>query len=183
MPDTLPVRVTHGRNHVIEPETTSFETTGSFTVAIKNDDAPTHVHLRLDDELSRAATLEANNHYVDDPVQLIDVTVDRTRVPTRGKLTVSTGYGATTKYIDVSLVDSQSTPDIEVDEQLGVPQDRSDGRSFDVDLTVNTPLAALGGLALGLAVLATAVAEGMAVAIGVFAVLAGISVAGLLLVE
>jgi hypothetical protein len=157
----------------------SFEAEGSFSVTLENDGAPVHVHLRLDDDLSSAATLQASNHYVEEAdARTVAVDVDGD-LPVSGHLKIVTGYGAETTYVDVSIVEPDPERDsIPVDADLGSPTrpstsetDQSTGRAVDLAVV------GLGAVALALAGSASLLVEGPAAAFGTFVVLAGVGTA------
>ena len=171
MPDTLPVHLNRESLHSLEVPA-AIETDGSFDVLLRNHGEAVHVHLHLDDALSELASLDANNHYVQaDSERPVRVTVHR-EGDLHGKLKVVTSYGATTRYVDVDLVEPDETErTVQVDESLGKPRPRepegAEGRSL-AD-RVESPVAILAGLALVLAV-------GVAVAVPTTAVRAGSAV-------
>lgn len=177
MAGPLPVHVNREELHDIAVAP-SFEATGSFDVRLVNHGEATHVHLHLDDALSRVAKLEASNHYVDaDSERLVSVAV-RDGATARGKLKVVSGYGATTRYVDVEVteptVEEQS---VEVDESLAEPQPTE---PEETRLLADNPALAvlsLAGTALALAVGAALVVQQFVVALGAGAVLVGVLVA------
>jgi hypothetical protein len=104
VPDTLPVRLNRESLHSLDVPN-GIETDGSFDVLLANHGEAVHVHLHLDDSLSRMATIDANNHYVQaESERPVRVTVDHP-AEGHGKLKVVTGYGATTRYVDVDLTE------------------------------------------------------------------------------
>ena len=107
-----------------------FTTTGPFAIAFENLGRSTHVHLHLDDELDRVASLPETNHFVDDEATRrvhVSVSVDRIDEPVRGKLKIVTGYGSNTRYVDVRIDPPvESTPDeVTIDETLTKPPERT----------------------------------------------------------
>lgn len=188
MSETLVVHVNRDRPQAIETDAGQFEATGSFAVAVQNHGRPVHVHLHLDDALSSVAHLETGNHYVDgDSVTEIPVTVEGSRRPISGRLKLVTGYGARTEYVDVELVDAETTDEhVRVDETLSKPRARpesDDGPLAGDDPVVrNGPIAALGGFALLLAVGVASTVGGGTALVGALAVLVGVGVAAYLLV-
>jgi hypothetical protein len=162
----------------------AFETDGPFTVELRNQGQATHVHLHLDDSLSTVATLEAGNHYVEaDSVRSVRVHVDGVEESTRGKLKVVTAYGAETHWVDVSLDPPHKEP-VEVDPELSKPQpeERADGL-LDAGLVTALPAAALGLVAVVLAVGAVLSPGGTDTLLAGLAVLAGFLGAGYLLLR
>ena len=131
MPDTLPVYVNRESLHSLEvPD--RFETDDSFEILLINHGEPIHVHLHLDDALSELAALEAPNHHVDrESERAVRVTV-HSHGSTFGKLKVVTSYGATTRYVDVDLVEPTETDEpVQVDESLSQPQPRDEQKGGD----------------------------------------------------
>lgn len=189
MSDTLVVHVNRDRLHAVEVETSFFRATGSFAVVLENHGPSTHVHIHLDDELSRAASLEANNRYVDaESTTEVPVKVDDGRRPSSGKLKLVTGYGAHTTYVDVELVEPEETDRyVRVDETLAKPKPKPRKPDSDLldggTLVQNGIIAALGGFALLLAVGVASITRSDAVLVGTFAVLVGVGLAALLLVR
>lgn len=182
MSETLVVHVNRERPQAIEVEADRFEATGSFALALRNHGRPIHVYAHLDDALSSVARLETGNHFVEgDSTVETPVTVEGSRRPVSGKLKIVTGYGAKTKYVDVELVDAETTEErVQVDETLSKPQARSP-EPTDGPLTQNGPIAALGGFALLLAVGVASMANSATAVVGTLAVLLGVASAGYLL--
>jgi hypothetical protein len=124
VPATLPVELNRGRLHAIEapPE---FTTDGSFHVDLSNHGEGVHVHVHLDDDLSEIAHIDDANVFVaGDTTTTVDVVVDG--VPSAahtGRLKVSTGYGAETTYVDVTVESvEEETRHVAVDESLSKPK-------------------------------------------------------------
>lgn len=106
-----------------------FTTTGPFAIEFENLGRSTHVHLHLDDELDRVASLPETNHFVDDEATRrvhISVSADHIDEPVHGKLKIVTGYGSNTRYVDVRIDPPvEATPDeVTVDETLTRPPER-----------------------------------------------------------
>ena len=186
MPDTLPVYLNREELHSVEvPDT--FETTGSFDVALVNHGTSVHVHLHLDDALSEIAALDASNHFIDSETQRV-VTVEVTGDgEVTGKLKVASAYGAETRYVDVHLAEPEETESaVEVGESLSQPQPQSSETTTDAARSggaggagalVDNPelvVLVLGGLALAAAVVAAVVIEETVVLLGALVVLAGV---------
>lgn len=89
----------------------------SFTVDLRNHGEACHVHLHLDDALSRVARLDTANHHVPGgsrrPVP-VHVSEPDSYEPVRGQLKVSIGFGQETRFIDVT-VDVDEPVDIDPD--------------------------------------------------------------------
>ena len=101
--DRLVVSVSESQLHEVEAPA-AFETDGPFTVEISNRGRDAHVHLRLDDDLARVATLAETNPHVprDETVEIV-TDVDAVSAPVGGVLTVETGYGADGSEVDLTL--------------------------------------------------------------------------------
>ncbi len=102
----------------------SFETDGPFEVRLRNHGEAIHVHLNLDDELSRVAGLAETNHYVE-PYGHRSVHIETQTVPTtvNGRLKIVTGYGTKSTYTTVQLSPpGTATNRVLVDESLAKPQ-------------------------------------------------------------
>jgi hypothetical protein len=131
VPASLPVELNRGRLHAVEAPV-EFSTEGSFVVDLSNHGEGVHVHLHLDDALSEAARIEEGNVFVDgDSATRVDVVVDGAPSSAlTGQLTVSTGYGAESTTVDVTLEPFESTErTVAVDESLSKPQPREPDRS------------------------------------------------------
>lgn len=186
MSQTLPVRINRETPHDIDLDATDFESTGGFELAIENRGEASHVHVHLDDTLSRVAALEGTNHFVEaEQTQRITVTVRDGPRPVTGKLKIVTGYGAEAAYVDVTIREPvEPERSVTVDEDLAKPNPAT-GTSgpavldFVRDLTLedNIPLLALAGVALVVAVAAISFANGFAVIVGAFLVAVAIAVA------
>jgi hypothetical protein len=124
VPSSLPVDLNRERLHAIEAPV-EFTVDGSFYVDLSNHGEGVHVHLHLDDALSSVARIDDNNVFVTaDSTKRMDVVVDDAPSTTRtGQLKISTGYGAETARIDVSIEPFEEEPrTVAVDESLSKPQ-------------------------------------------------------------
>lgn len=124
MPTSLPVELNRGRLHAIEAPV-EFTSDGSFYVDLSNHGEGVHVHLHLDDALSHVARLGESNVFVaGDTTSRIDVVVDdQPSTPVTGRLKVSTGYGAETTNVDVTVEPiEEQTRTVAVDESLSKPK-------------------------------------------------------------
>ncbi len=176
MPDELPVHINREELHSLEVPAT-FEADGSFDVRLVNHGESLHVHLHLDDSLSEAAAVDAVNHYVEGSSQrFVRVDVDTDRLDgdrTVGKLKVASGYGATTRWIDVELSEPRPEEDsMDIDESLAKPQ------PTEPDSLVlgspEIPVLVLGAVALLVAALAVFLVESTVILAGSIVVLAGV---------
>lgn len=137
----------------------SFSVKSAFDVLLTNAGQAVHVHLHLDDELSRVAHLDASNRYVEgDNSNRVHVDVSPAGEPVTGTLKIVTGYGAETAYVDVTVEPTTETRSkIEVDERLSRPPKREPERSLVDELRAALPSEnALPVVALLLLVLAVA---------------------------
>ena len=151
MPDTLPVHLNRESLHSLDVPT-AIETDGSFDVLLQNHGEAIHVHLHLDDALSRLASLDANNHYVQaESKRPVRVTVHG-QGELHGKLKVVTSYGAETRYVDVDLVEpDESEQSVQVDESLAKPKEpETDDGTWDIG-RLESPVWVLPVVALVLA--------------------------------
>ncbi|MFB6164913.1 MAG: hypothetical protein ABEJ31_07125 [Haloarculaceae archaeon] len=178
MPDTLPVHVNRRERNSLEVPP-SFETDDSFVIAVENHGEAGRVHVHLDDGLSEWASVDANNYYVEaNAIKEIPVSVTEPG-PGFGKLKVVSGYGATTRWIDVELAEADDGPDgVVIDEDLAKPRP-DDGAEPGGPLVQRlaaspaAPVVALGALALVVAVgAALAFQSGLVAAAAVIVVLA-----------
>lgn len=179
--DDLVVHLNREGPHAIAVEPRTFEADGSFDVVLRNHGTALHVHLHIDDALSRRATLGNANHYVDEEaVRRVRVTVAEPLEPTEGRLKLVTGYGSQTAYVTVSLDDGDPEPGrVRVDEALGTPRSEPPPEPLvDAD---DLPVVALGGVAVLVAVVAAVLIGGTAGVLGLLIVLVGLAVAVALL--
>lgn len=171
----------------LEAATATFETAESFTLLLEGHDSPTHVHCRLDDELARVASIPQSNYYVETDARTpvpIDVDAGGLEESVQGYLEVSTGYGAESAAIAITV---EPGPDrVEIDESLSKPKQSSSDQSpapseplfGDLDLPGDVGPVALAALAFGAVVvalasaLAVAAVAGGTAAVAVFAVVA-----------
>lgn len=185
MPPALPVELNRRSLHSIDVAG-EFETSESFSVVLTNHGEAVHVHLHLDDELSRAASIPAGNHYVDaESTESVSVTTNVVDEPIRGKLKVVTGYGAETVYVTVTVlprIEESST--VEVDESLSRPQrpepEPSAVESVAGSLDDRWPVVAVAVLAVLLAVAVGLYVQSAAALVGTAAVAVAALVAILL---
>lgn len=187
MTTTLPVHISREELHSLEVPAT-FEATGSFDIRLVNHGRALHVHLHLDDSLSQIADLDAGNHYVDgEDERLIRVDVDADRLNGEqllGKLKVVSGYGATTRLIDVTV--SEPDPDeqsVAVDESLATPPESETEPSTPLVERPTLAVVALGAVALVIAVAAAVVVGETVVLAGSAVLVAGVAVAAALLLR
>ncbi|MEF8814316.1 MAG: hypothetical protein V5A55_10930 [Halovenus sp.] len=176
MPDELPVHINREELHSLEVPAT-FEADGSFDIRLVNHGESLHVHLHLDDPLSEVAVIEAVNHYVEGSSQrFVRVDVDTDRLDgdrTGGKLKVASGYGATTRWVDVELSEPHPEEDsMDIDESLAKPQPKEPESSV-LD-SPEIPVLVLGAIALFVAALTVFFIESTVILVGSIVVLAGV---------
>lgn len=177
MPDDLVVHLNRDGPHSIEVEPPHFRAGGPFDVVLRNHGSALHVHLHLDDDLSRQATLGTTNHYVDEEaVRRVRVTIADPLESVDGRLKLVTGYGSETAYARIELADIEPEDhQVRVDEALGQPP-----TSTEPDPLVDAgdlPLLALGSIAVLVAAVAAVLIRGPAGVLGLFIVLVGLAVA------
>ena len=154
MTDSLTVAVNRDGLHTLSVPS-EFKAAGPFTIELQNHGESAHLHLNLDDRLSRVARVGATNHYVEaDERRLIDVeTREASGWPAdtvRGKLKVVVGHGQRTHYVDVTLDRSAAENEVRVDPDLATPDtERDEGTPPVVRLL---PVVVLGSVAVLLAV-------------------------------
>lgn len=141
MPTSLPVELNRGRLHAIEAPV-EFTSDGSFYVDLSNHGEGVHVHLHLDDALSHVARLGESNVFVaGDTTSRIDVVVDdQPSTPVTGRLKVSTGYGAETTNVDVTVEPiEEQTRTVAVDESLSKPKPKQPQQSALTNALASLP--------------------------------------------
>ena len=178
MPDQLRLHVNRQGLHSLEvPD--SFETHDSFDVVLVNHGEAVHVHLHLDDGLAEIGSLEANNHYVQaNTERTVRVTLDGT-TDVFGKLKVVTSYGATTRYVDVEVVEPDANETtVRVDESLSKPQPAPEPQRSEPLLEHSAvPVLVLAAVAILLAALAVAFIQSTAIKLGAVAVIGAVVLA------
>ncbi|AFK18854.1 hypothetical protein E6P09_08710 [Haloferax mediterranei ATCC 33500] len=164
----------------------SFSTRDTFAVELENRGQAVHVHLHVDDELSRVMTLSEGNHFVDGgQTKLVNVFVSPPPEPVTGKLKIVSGHGSETVYVDVTVNPSNGKPPVEVDETLSKPRTPEPEPSITESLAdvfprvdVQTvPLVLLALAALALAVGVASVFKSFVITLGAGVVVGGVLVA------
>lgn len=184
MPRSFDIVINRDAVHTIEPAVSTYDTVGDFSIVLDNEGQATHVHLHLDDDLARIATLpNGNNYFVEaGKSRTVPVSVGPGHRPVTGRVKVVTGYGAETKYVDISVVDEVDPPrSVAVDERLSVKQPRTESTSSPV-ITGTTAVGALVLLAIGLAIAAMLIAGSAAVFLGAAVVVLAVAFALYLLI-
>lgn len=134
----------------------SFVADGAFDVALENHGDGAHVHVQLDEGLSRVARIRDGSTYVgSDATAHVGVDTGDVEEPVSGELTLSLGYGTQTETVSLTIEPARSEGyGIDVDERLGSPQIEEQGPP-DTETV----------LLLGLAGVALLVAVGVAVSV------------------
>jgi hypothetical protein len=175
------VHVNRDELHAVDVQP-SFEAHDSFDVRLVNHGESLHVHLHLDDGLSRVARIDASNHHVQGGAErVVRVEVDESALgsePIRGKIKVASAYGAETRWVDVTLDEPDVTDEsVRVDESLSKPKPTEPADEPSALARPEMSVLALGAVALLAALLAAVVLEDMLVLVGSLIVLAGVLVA------
>ncbi|MFB6104379.1 MAG: hypothetical protein ABEJ57_04745 [Halobacteriaceae archaeon] len=181
MPETLPVHLNRETIHDVEAPA-SFEAPGTFSVVVENHGSDSHVHLHLDDDLSRIARIDAGNHYVEGgTTRSVSIEVADGASGT-GYLDVVTGYGAQRESVAVTI-DPEGSETVTVDEDLGTPQrepvDR-EAASSDSGWAIDEVTAPASIVAIAAVVLAVVIAVSSdigALIVGGLAIVLGVAVA------
>ena len=107
---TEPLRVTVNRDGPNTIDAPSFhEAAGSFSIALANAGAATHVHITLEESLEGAARLREDQVYLDrDDRAELEVTVRGPNTPASGRLRISVGHGSNQAFVRLDL-DAPST--------------------------------------------------------------------------
>jgi hypothetical protein len=120
--ESLTVELNEERPHDLSVDS-SFSTMDTFAVVLQNHGQPVHIHLNLDDELSRVATLSAGNHYIEGGEEkAIEVFVNPPKEPVSGTLKIVSGYGSETATVDVDVQPTPGgKPGVDIDAGLTQP--------------------------------------------------------------
>lgn len=193
-----------GTRTVAAPESVTVDR--SFTVDLQNHGMATHVHLHLDDALSRVARLSNANHHVPSEgsrrVQIhVSEPEDGDYEPVRGQLKIAIAYGQETAFVDLTI-DLSSHEPVNVDPDLAKPRSGGDdpapatadgsgapGRAGGASPLARSrtlrllPAVILGLLAVGFAVAAVVPAGTPNLSLGGMAVAAAVAAAGYLLLS
>lgn len=169
MPASLPVELNADRIHEIRV-IDEFETDGPFVVDLVNEGQPVHVHVSLDEDLGRVASLDGGNHYVEEgSTAAVPISVEPVDEPVGGVLTVATGYGAETAEVAVTVRPWEDrSAGVDVDEDLATPSESPPASDATGGLgRPSIPVLALVGTALAVAVGVGYYATSPAVLVGV----------------
>lgn len=162
----------------------SFSTTDTFAVELDNQGQAVHVHLNLDDELSRVVSLRGGNHFVDGgQTKTVTLPVKSASEAVTGKLKIVSGYGSETAYVDVTVEPGNGgKPPVDIDETLSKPPQREPEPGL-VDVVGDAlpgfdsgtiPLVFLAVVALVLAVAVASVFQSFAITLGAGVVVLGV---------
>lgn len=176
MIETLGVAVNRNGLHTLEVQET-YEVDGPFAIELDNHGEASHIHLNLDDRLSKIARIEATNHYVE-ANERRQIRVE-TRSPAewprdkvRGNLKVATAHGSETRYVEIIFDRTPEKQPVEVDPELSRPHNNT-SKSANTPVLQALPVGVLGGVALILAIGALFAADGVNFVLGAFSILAG----------
>lgn len=184
--DDVTVSVGQDGPNTIAADSESVETMTSFGIVLESHSVPAHVHCRLGGDLARIATLDRSNYYVDSSAETyVPVIVEDVPGPVEGTLELSTGYGATSVTIDVTV--TPGPPPVEVDETLARPRrepDRTEEPALGTGSDAGTlGIVVLAVLAIGLAAATAAVVGGTVAFLAFLVVVAGVVAAAVLLLR
>ncbi|MFA9517257.1 hypothetical protein ACERIT_08580 [Halopenitus sp. H-Gu1] len=171
-------------------------TDGPFEVAIDNRGQAAHVHLNVDDDLSRVAGVATTNHYLEAGsrrVIHVDVDPDRPETTIRGKIKLVVGHGSGSTYVTVtvepppererSVVIDESLSEPPAHEPEPTPVERA-ARTVDSTLEDSIlPAIAIAAIAAIVAITVGVTVQTPAVILGVAVVLIAVVVATVLLLR
>ena len=104
MSESLRVELNREAVHAIDAPD-AFTAEGPFHIELHNAGGAVHVHLHLDDDLSRVSRLDDVNHYVEEgATKRVPVGVLPNRDSRRGRLKIVSGYGAEEAYVSLTVV-------------------------------------------------------------------------------
>lgn len=194
--EEITVSVGQNGSATIDADSGSFVTQSSFGIVLESHAKPAHVHCRLDGDLAHIARLDRSNYYVEPHEETyVPVIVRPVDEVVSGTLELSTGYGAASVVVDVTV--EAGPPSVDVDEALARPPQKPDQATEPtLEARIRESLVGASGLdagTLGVLVLAllaivlaasTAAVVGGPVAILAFlVVVVGVVVATVLLVR
>jgi hypothetical protein len=158
----LLVELNRGSLHDVEA-TAEFATSEPFSIELRNHGEAVHVHVRADDALSAAARIDADgNLFVErETTRSVPVGVSDVGAPITGTLEITTGYGAQSQSVEVTVESDDDGGAVDVDETLSRPPepDRSRATPSPSRRLTNAlpgwrtvPILLLGLVAVGVAV-------------------------------
>lgn len=169
-----------GPKSVEVPASLSVE--GDFYISVENHGTDAHVHLHLDEALSRVARIEQTNPFVPGGGETrIPVSVEP-GAEASGMLEVVTGHGATRQAVQLTL-ETPTESTVQVDEGLAEPPSPDRRESDRSDDGSAVPLGVLGVIAVVVAVAVAATSEVGAVIVGIVALVAGLGAAAYFLTQ
>ncbi|MGM0605827.1 MAG: DUF7524 family protein [Halobacteriota archaeon] len=157
---------------------TSFRSTGSFAIDLLNHSEAVHVHLHVDESLSRAVELLTNNHFLDaNETKTIEVDTKPIDREVSGRLKIVSAHGAETEYVNVTVEPPERDADrVAVDEKLARPKPKPQPDPSAVDV-LSRRFGGVSPVVIGFALLSVLLALAIGVSIG-----GGIVVLGALVV-
>jgi hypothetical protein len=189
------VYLNRGGLNTVETDRSTVQASESVSVVLENHGKPTHVHLRLDDDLATLGTIE-DPHWFVPAEEARTVPIRLTEgAEGRGRLEITAGYGQTTTTVDVevrpegdaeraSAEGSPAETPAATDRESAAterPAESSEPTLPELETDLGAPALLAGGgavlLVVGLLVLANPL---VALSAGVVAVLSGIAVASYL---
>jgi hypothetical protein len=145
----------------------SFEATAAFDIEFRNHGQATHVHLNVDDSLSRLVSVETGNFYIpEDGIERLFVDVIPPEDSTSGHLKIAVGHGSKVAHVVVTVDREVQDSSVTVDETLAEPpttETRADRRRRLYERVEARLTSFLTG---GAIILTVAVAVGIGVTIG-----------------
>ncbi|GAB3317537.1 hypothetical protein EI982_05945 [Haloplanus rallus] len=122
MTPVLLVELNRGELHDVEAPA-EFATAEPFSVELRNHGEAVHVHVRADDALSPVARIDADgNLFVErETTRSVPVGVSDVDESVTGTLEISTGYGAETRTVEVTVEPADDGGAVDVDETLSSP--------------------------------------------------------------
>ncbi len=188
--DSIAIHVNREDNGDIDVTPPAIETDRSFDLEVANHGEPVHLHARASDDIADVVRIRESNPYVEsDGWTVVPVVVDGHTGPRSGTIELATRFGANSATVDVTLTGGVGPEQrVDVDERLAKPPARELDDATDMTDPSAVPVETLGliglaGLALLVALAATVLVGGPYAFFGVAIVLAGILVAGYLLVD
>ncbi|MFB6195300.1 MAG: hypothetical protein ABEI80_03950 [Haloplanus sp.] len=164
MTPVLLVELNRGSLHDVEAPA-EFATAEAFSVELRNHGEAVHVHLRADEALSAVARIDSDgNLFVErETTQSVPISVSSVDSPVTGTLEISTGYGAESETIEITVEPQNEGGSVDVDETLSRPPE-GDGASSSPSLGERLVGALPGRRTLPILLLAVA-AVGIAAAV------------------
>jgi hypothetical protein len=178
VPERLTVHLNREGLRDVAPEATALETDRSFALVFENHGGPVHVHVKPDESLESVATPSESQVYVDEgETRNLEVTVPDGGAG-EGELSLSTGYGAEERTIDVTISDRRKDggPTVAVDNSLSEKQQVETETTQPAGDGLREFVLAGVGVVVAAAI-ALAVSDSAAIFVGVLALLGGVATA------